>query len=122
MPYHEIWRFSAWSEALQYFLDQGEEFDDEYHQRSNTDAESTIEAFKKPMPAPLQTMKFAAQTNEVLCKVLDYTLCGVGREVSMRGITLDYPAEAESLERRIAAAVVVVSVWSSPQCHSVWPP
>lgn len=59
-----------------------------------------IGAVKKRTPVPLRTVMFEAQTSEVLA----YMLGRVGG-VRMRGITPDYPAEADSLERRIAAAV-----------------
>ena len=94
---------SAWSRDLKYFLDQQEEFWLAYHQRSNV--ESTISAMKRTIPEHLRTKEFYGQVNESLCKVVAHNFRTVAREVRMRGIELDLPADAWILDDCIQQVV-----------------
>ena len=92
---------SAWSEAWQFFSEQPGQFDDEYHLRSNV--ESTNGAMKAKFPAKLRSKSFVGHFNELLCKLIAYNIVAVSREVRMRGIMPDYPAEIGLLEGPVRA-------------------
>ena len=94
---------SAWSEALKYFREELGLFKEEYHLRSNV--ESTNGALKAKFPAKLRSKSFVGHFNELLCKLIAYNIVAVAREVRMRGITPDYPAEIGILEGPIRALV-----------------
>ena len=90
---------SAWSDALQFFNNFPDAFNDEYHQRSNV--ESTNSALKRKFPAQLRSKAFSGHVNEILCKIIAYNLGVVGREMRMRGVTPDFPKEVEMLANSI---------------------
>ena len=90
---------SAWSDALQFFNNFPDAFNDEYHQRSNV--ESTNSALKRKFPAQLRSKAFSGHVNEILCKIIAYNLGVVGREMRMRGVVPDFPKEVYMLENSI---------------------
>ena len=87
---------SEWSKNLEHFLLNYDKFMEEYHPRSNV--ESTNSALKVVLPEKLRTKVFDSQTNEALAKVVAYNIRGLAREVRMRDIPLDLPAEGKFLE------------------------
>ena len=92
---------SAWSDALQFFNNFPDAFNDEYHQRSNV--ESTNSALKRKFPAQLRSKAFSGHVNEILCKIIAYNLGVVGREMRMRGVVPDFPKEVYMLENSVKA-------------------
>ena len=92
---------AAWSDALEFFNSFPDEFNDEYHQRSNV--ESTNSALKRKFPAQLRFKEFSGHVNEILCKVISYNLGIVAREMRMRGVVPDFPTEVHMLENSVKA-------------------
>lgn len=87
---------SEWSRNLRYFLENYERFMAEYHPRSNV--ESTNSALKRVMPEKIRGRGFGSHTNESLAKLVAYNLRVLAREVRMRDLDLNLPAEALFLE------------------------
>lgn len=63
---------AAWRRLWGLFVYQHEEFLSHYHQRSNS--ETAFSAIKRLLGGSVRSKLFAAQVNEVLCKVLVYNL------------------------------------------------
>jgi transposase len=75
---------SAWKRAYHLFQANREEFDRNYHKRSNV--ESVFSALKRKFGENIRSRKPAAQVNEVLCKLIAYNLTVVVHEMFENGI------------------------------------
>ena len=87
---------SPWSRHWHHQREFPEEFLPVYLLRNNV--ESTFSAYKRLFPAHLRTKLFCAKVNESLCKTVAYNLSVLARQLRIRGIDFDLPAEALTLE------------------------
>jgi transposase len=74
----------SWRKAFYMFQANREEFDRNYHCRSN--AESVFSALKRKFGENIRSRKPVAQVNEVLCKLIAYNLTVVVHEMFENGI------------------------------------
>jgi transposase len=75
---------SAWRKAFYLFQANREEFDRNYHKRSNV--ESVFSALKRKFGENVRSRKPVAQVNEILCKLIAYNLTVVVHEMFENGI------------------------------------
>lgn len=85
---------SAWRKAFHLFQANREEFDRNYHRRSNV--ESAFSALKRKFGENVRSKNRVAQVNEILCKLIAYNLTVVIHEVFENGIA---PSFASSVSR-----------------------
>ena len=74
----------AWRKAYHLFQASREEFDRNYHRRSNV--ESVFSALKRKFGENIRSRTPVAQVNEVLCKLIAYNLTVVVHEMYENGI------------------------------------
>ncbi|MGD0718727.1 MAG: transposase [Thermoplasmata archaeon] len=74
----------AWQKAYHLFQANREEFDRNYHMRSNV--ESVFSALKRKFGENIRSRTPTAQVNEVLCKLIAYNLTVVIHEMFENGI------------------------------------
>jgi transposase len=75
---------SAWRKAFYMFQANREEFDRNYHKRSN--AEAVFSALKRKFGENIRSRTPVAQVNEILCKLIAYNLTVVVHEMFENGI------------------------------------
>jgi transposase len=75
---------SIWRKAFHLFQANREEFDRNYHRRSNV--ESVFSALKQKFGENVRSRTHVAQVNEVLCKIIAYNLSVVVHEMFEHGI------------------------------------
>lgn len=75
---------SAWRKAFYLFQANREEFDRNYHKRSNV--ESVFSALKRKFGENVRSRTPVAQVNEILCKLIAYNLTVVVHEMFENGI------------------------------------
>jgi transposase len=75
---------SAWRKAFFMFQANREEFDRNYHKRSNVEA--VFSALKRKFGENVRSRKPVAQVNEILCKLIAYNLTVVVHEMFENGI------------------------------------
>jgi transposase len=75
---------AAWQKAYHLFQANREEFDQNYHRRSNV--ESVFSALKRKFGEYIRSKNPVAQVNEVLCKIIAYNLTVVVHEMFENGI------------------------------------
>ena len=75
---------SAWRKAYHLFQANREQFDRNYHRRSNV--ESVFSALKRKFGENVRSRNRVAQVNEVLCKIIAYNLTVVVHEMFENGI------------------------------------
>lgn len=75
---------SAWRKAFHLFQANRDEFDKNYHRRSNV--ESVFSALKRKFGENIRSRTPVAQVNEVLCKLIAYNLTVVVHEMFENGI------------------------------------
>ena len=85
---------SAWRKAFHLFQANREEFDRNYHKRSNV--ESVFSALKQKFGETIRSRTSVAQANEVLCKVIAYNLGVVVHEMFEHGIAPEFAVKARS--------------------------
>ena len=83
---------SAWRKAFFLFQANREEFDRNYHKRSNV--ESVFSALKRKFGENVRSRKPAAQVNEILCKLIAYNLTVVVHEMFENGIAPSFAKNA----------------------------
>lgn len=76
---------------LHFYQYNQESFMQHYHKRSNV--ETTFSMIKAKFGERLRSKTVAAQTNEVLCKILCHNLCCVIQSIYELGIEVDFSAE-----------------------------
>jgi transposase len=74
----------AWVKAYHLFRASREEFDRNYHRRSNV--ESVFSALKRKLGENIRSRTSVAQVNEILCKLIAYNLTVVVHEIFENGI------------------------------------
>ena len=79
---------SAWRKAFYLFQAHREEFDRNYHKRSNV--ESAFSALKRKFGENIRSRTPVAQVNEVLCKLIAYNLTVVVHEMFENGIAPEF--------------------------------
>ena len=79
---------SAWRKAYHLFQANREEFDRNYHRRSNV--ESVFSALKRKFGENIRSRTPTAQVNEVLCKLIAYNLTVVVHEMFENGIAPNF--------------------------------
>ena len=75
---------AAWRKAYHLFQANREEFDRNYHKRSNV--ESVFSALKRKFGENIRSKNPTAQVNEILCKLIAYNLTVIAHEVYENGI------------------------------------
>ena len=75
---------ASWEKAYHLFQANREEFDRNYHKRSNV--ESVFSALKRKFGENIRSKNKVAQVNEVLCKLIAYNLTVVVHEMFENGI------------------------------------
>jgi hypothetical protein len=75
---------ASWEKAYHLFQANREEFDRNYHRRSNV--ESVFSALKRKFGENIRSKNKVAQVNEVLCKLIAYNLTVVVHEMFENGI------------------------------------
>ena len=85
---------SVWKKMYYYFMLNNEEFYDHYHKRSNV--ESTMHMIKSKFGDSVRSKTWAAQVNEVLCKVICHNICVVIHEMFELGIKPNFNFCVES--------------------------
>jgi transposase len=75
---------SAWRKAFYLFQASRDEFERNYHRRSNV--ESVFSALKRKFGENIRSRKPVAQVNEILCKLIAYNLTVVVHEMFENGI------------------------------------
>jgi transposase len=75
---------SAWRKAFYLFQANREEFDRNYHRRSNV--ESVFSALKRKFGENIRSKTWVAQVNELLCKLIAYNLTVLVHEIFENGI------------------------------------
>jgi transposase len=83
---------SAWKRAYHLFQANREEFDRNYHRRSNV--ESVFSALKRKFGENIRSRTEVAQVNEVLCKLIAYNLTVVVHEMFENGIAPSFASPA----------------------------
>jgi transposase len=78
----------AWRKAYHLFQANREEFDRNYHKRSNV--ESVFSALKRKFGENIRSRTPVAQVNEVLCKLIAYNLTVVVHEMYENGIVPNF--------------------------------
>lgn len=81
---------AAWTRMWGLFMYRQPEFLAHYHKRSNVEA--TFSAIKRKFGASVRSKKFAAQVNEVLCKVLCHNLSCLVHAMHELGIEAPFGA------------------------------
>ncbi|MGA8663882.1 MAG: transposase [Thermoplasmata archaeon] len=84
---------ASWEKAYHLFQANREEFDRNYHRRSNV--ESVFSAIKRKFGENIRSKNKVAQVNEVLCKLIAYNLTVVVHEMFENGIAPMFQREAE---------------------------
>jgi transposase len=79
---------ASWRKAFYMFQANRDEFDRNYHRRSNV--ESVFSALKRKFGENIRSRKPVAQVNEVLCKLIAYNLTVVVHEMFENGIAPDF--------------------------------
>ncbi|HLY77457.1 MAG TPA: transposase, partial [Thermoplasmata archaeon] len=79
---------AAWHKAFHLFQANREEFDRNYHKRSNV--ESVFSALKRKFGENIRSRKPVAQVNEILCKLIAYNLTVVVHEMFENGIAPNF--------------------------------
>ncbi|MCI4327652.1 MAG: transposase [Thermoplasmata archaeon] len=79
---------SAWRKAFHLFQANREEFDRNYHRRSNV--ESVFSALKRKFGENIRSRTPTAQVNEVICKLIAYNLTVVVHEMFENGIAPEF--------------------------------
>jgi len=100
-------RSRAWRDAFYLFQTKREEFDSDYHKRSNV--ESIFSALKRKFGENVRSRNPTAQVNEILCKLICYNLSVVVHEMFEHGIAptfQDRPGEAPGRARTARQAVL----------------
>ncbi len=87
---------SAWRKAFFMFQANREEFDRNYHKRSN--AESVFSALKRKFGENVRSRTPVAQVNEILCKLIAYNLTVVVHEMFENGIAPQFGAKPDAGE------------------------
>jgi transposase len=82
---------AAWRKAFHLFQANREEFDRNYHKRSNV--ESVFSALKRKFGENIRSKDPAAQVNEVLCKLIAYNLTVVVHEMFENGVAPAFTTE-----------------------------
>jgi transposase len=82
----------AWEKAYHLFQANREEFNRNYHRRSNV--ESVFSALKRKFGENIRSKNKVAQVNEVLCKLIGYNLTVVAHEIFENGIAPSFGREA----------------------------
>jgi transposase len=82
---------ATWKRMYNFYQYNQESFMRSYHKRSNV--ESTFSMIKAKFGERLRSKTVAAQTNEVLCKILCHNLCCVIQSIYELGIEVDFSAE-----------------------------
>ncbi len=83
---------SAWRKAFFMFQANREEFDRNYHKRSN--AEAVFSALKRKFGENIRSRTPVAQVNEILCKLIAYNLTVVVHEMFENGIAVNFGRQA----------------------------
>jgi hypothetical protein len=83
---------AAWRKMLGCFMYRQDEFQAHYHLRSN--AESVFSAIKRKFGGAVRSKKYAAQTNEILCKILCYNLSILAQAMRALGIAPSFSGKA----------------------------
>jgi transposase len=86
---------ASWRKAFYMFQANRDEFDRNYHRRSNV--ESVFSALKRKFGENIRSRKPVAQVNEILCKLIAYNLTVVVHEMFESGIA---PSFAAPVSRR----------------------
>lgn len=79
---------TVWRKAFHLFQANREEFDRNYHRRSNV--ESVFSALKRKFGENVRSRKPVAQVNEILCKLIAYNLTVVVHEMFENGIVPEF--------------------------------
>ncbi len=83
---------AAWRRLWGCFMYRQDEFQAHYHLRSNV--ESVFSSLKRKFGGAVRSKKLAAQTNEVLCKILCYNLAVLAQAMREMGITPSFGGRA----------------------------
>lgn len=83
----------AWNKMYHYYSLNRKEFMDHYHKRSNV--ESTFGMVKAKFGGAIRCKQPAAQTNEVLLKLLCHNICCLIQSTYELGITVEFWPDAE---------------------------
>lgn len=84
----------AWRKAFLYFQLNADEFYQHYHKRSNV--ESAFSSIKAKFGDALRSKKYAAQVNELLCKVIAYNVVVLIHEMEELGISPNFNLPVKS--------------------------
>jgi transposase len=85
---------ASWRKAFHMFQANRDEFERNYHQRSNV--ESVFSALKRKFGENIRSRTHVAQVNEVLCKLIAYNLTVVVHEMFENGIAPSFGESARS--------------------------
>ncbi len=83
----------TWKTAFDMYHNDREEFDKQYHQRSNI--ETAFHMLKIRFGEKLSSRNFIANKNEMLTKILCHNLCVLAQESQERAITPDFTSCSE---------------------------
>jgi hypothetical protein len=95
---------ASWRKAFYLFQANRDEFERNYHRRSNV--ESVFSALKRKFGENIRSKNPVAQVNEVLCKLIAYNLTVVVHEMFENGIE---PAFGRLLRGRINGRTILVA-------------
>ena len=82
-----------WAKMFEYFKNHKQEFFEHYHKRSNV--ESTFMMIKQKFGSNLVTKSFAAQQNEILCKILCHNLAVLIQEYFEQNLQITFSTQAQ---------------------------
>jgi hypothetical protein len=85
---------AAWQKAFHLFQANREDFDRNYHRRSNV--ESVFSALKRKFGENVRSKNTIAQVNEILCKLIAYNLTVVVHEMFESGIAPNFTTNSGS--------------------------